>query len=65
MNHARSLAPDLVLGDFSHFWVYAVGPVAGSMLAVGLAHILRGPGGHDALAAGAAQGDPDPAEPNT
>jgi aquaporin Z len=65
MNPARSFAPDLVLGDFSHFWVYAVGPVAGSMLAVGLAHILRGPGGHDTLATGAAQGDPDPAEPNT
>ena len=65
MNPARSFAPDLVLGDFSHFWVYVVGPVVGSMLAVGLAHVLRGPGGHDALAAGAAQGASDPAEPKT
>jgi aquaporin Z len=65
MNPARSFAPDLVLGDFSHFWVYVVGPVAGSMFAVGLAHILRGPGGRDALAAGAAQGASDPAEPKT
>jgi aquaporin Z len=65
MNPARSFAPDRVLGDFSHFWVYAVGPVAGSMLAVGLEHILRGPGGHDALAAGAAQGASDPAGPKT
>ena len=65
MNPARSFAPDLVLGDFSHFWVYVVGPLAGSMLAVGWAGILRGPGGHDALAAGAAQGDLNPAEPKT
>ena len=62
MNPARSFAPDLVLGDFSHFWVYVVGPVAGSILAVGLARILRGPGSHDALAAGSAQGASDPAE---
>ena len=50
-----------VIGDFSHFWVCAVGPVAGSMLAVCLARILRGPRGHDSQAAGAAQADPDPA----
>jgi len=56
MNPARSFAPDLVLGDFSHFWVYLVGPLAGAMLAVGFAHILRGRGGHDSLAARAAQG---------
>jgi aquaporin Z len=57
MNPARSFAPDLVLGNFSHFWVYLVGPLAGAMLAVGFAHILRGPGGRDFLASRAAQGD--------
>ena len=46
----------LVSGDFSHFWVYLLGPVAGAMLAVGFARILRGPGGHDPLASRAAQG---------
>jgi aquaporin Z len=56
MNPARSFGPDVVLGDFSHFWVYLAGPFAGALLAVGLAHILRGPGGHDSLASRAAQG---------
>jgi len=56
MNPARSFGPDVVLGDFSHFWVYVAGPLAGAMLAVGFARILRGPGGHDSLASRAAQG---------
>ena len=63
MNPARSFAPDLVLGDFSHFWVYVVGPVAGAMLAVGLARVLRGPGGDDLVAAQAAQGKPGDGPP--
>jgi aquaporin Z len=45
MNPARSFGPDLVLLDFSHYWVYLVGPLAGAALAVGCAWILRGPGG--------------------
>lgn len=45
MNPARTFGPDLVLGDFSHFWVYLVGPLAGAALAVGVAFALRGPGG--------------------
>ena len=45
MNPARSFGPDLVLGDFSHFWLYLVGPLAGSVLAVAFAWILRGRGG--------------------
>jgi aquaporin Z len=59
MNPARSFGPELILGDFSHFWVYLVGPVAGAMLAVGFARILRGPAGHDPLASRAAQGASD------
>ena len=55
MNPGRSLGPDLVMGDFSHFWVYLVGPVLGALLAVGAAHALRGRGG-DAVAERAAQG---------
>jgi aquaporin Z len=58
MNPARSFAPDLVLGDFSHFWVYLVGPFAGALLAVACSRVLRGPGGHDPLASRAAQGAP-------
>ena len=56
MNPARSFGPDAVLGDFSGFWIYLVGPMAGAVVAVGLARLLRGPGGHDSLAAHAAQG---------
>jgi aquaporin Z len=59
MNPARSFAPALVLGDFSHLWVYVAGPLAGAMLAVVFARILRGPAGHDSLAARAAQGASD------
>jgi aquaporin Z len=45
MNPARSFGPDLVLGDFTSFWVYIAGPLAGAVLAVGAAYVLRGPGG--------------------
>ena len=55
MNTARSFGPDLVLWNFSHFWVYIVGPIAGALLAVGIAYILRGRGG-DVGGLAAAQG---------
>ncbi len=45
MNPARSLGPALVLGDWSSWWAYLAGPVAGALLAVGAAAILRGAGG--------------------
>jgi aquaporin Z len=45
MNPARSLGPALVLGDWAAWWAYLIGPVAGGAIAVGIAYILRGPGG--------------------
>ena len=45
MNPARSLGPALVLGDWTAWWAYLAGPAAGAVLAVGIAWILRGPGG--------------------
>jgi aquaporin Z len=61
MNPARSFAPDLLVGDFAHFWVYLVGPVAGALIAVACAWVLRGPGG-DIGGLTAARGMLDPAE---
>jgi aquaporin Z len=56
MNPVRSIAPDLVRGDFSHAWVYLVGPVLGALVAVAFAVALRG-GGGDGAAIRAAKGD--------
>jgi len=63
MNPARSFGPDLVRGDFSSYWVYLAGPLAGAAIAVGIAFVLRGRGG-DAGGLAAARGAlEDPAEP--
>src|SRR6476620_9349095 len=60
MNPARSLAPMLVGGDLSNYYIYLIGPIIGAMVAVGFEYILKG----KATAAGAeaAQGilDEDP-----
>src|SRR3954468_1077859 len=58
MNPARSFGPDLALADFSHYWVYVVGPLCGALVAVAFAWVLRGPGG-DAGGLAAARGEFD------
>lgn len=55
MNPARSFGPDMALLDFTNYWAYVVGPIAGALIAVGIAYVLRGPGGGKSGAA-AAQG---------
>ena len=61
MNPVRSLAPDLVRGDWGTTWVYIVGPLVGALLGVTFEWMLKGP----PTAAGriAAQGTPDPDPP--
>ena len=45
LNPARSLGPALVKGDWTSWWAYLAGPVAGAAIAVGIAFVLRGRGG--------------------
>ena len=66
MNPARSFGPALVSGDWSSYWVYLIGPLAGAALAVGGAWILRGGGGDPiSYAAGSGVLDKGALRPNT
>jgi aquaporin Z len=55
MTPARTFGPDLVGADFSAYWVYLAGPIAGGAAAVLCGFVLRGRGGGKA-GSGAAQG---------
>ena len=55
MNPVRSFGPALVSGDFSSYWVYVLGPLAGACVGVACAYVLRG-GGGDPVAYAAGSG---------
>jgi aquaporin Z len=57
MNPTRQLGPVLVAGNFAHLWAYMTGPFVGMLFAVGIAFLLRGPGGRDVQGPVMAQGD--------
>ena len=42
MNPARSLAPDIVRGQFTTWWIYLVGPLLGATVAVAIEWLLKG-----------------------
>jgi aquaporin Z len=42
MNPARSLGPDIISADFTGWWVYIAGPVAGAVIAVIIITAVRG-----------------------
>jgi aquaporin Z len=42
MNPARSLAPMLVGGDLTNYYIYLIGPLLGAMAAVAFEYILKG-----------------------
>jgi glycerol uptake facilitator-like aquaporin len=56
MNPARSFGPDVAISNLSTWWVYLIGPVAGAVMAVGVAYVLRGPA--KAQEAAASEGTP-------
>ena len=42
MNPARTLGPDIVGGDYTGWWIYIAGPVAGAIIAVLIIGAVRG-----------------------
>lgn len=66
MNPARSLAPDLVRGDFHTTWIYLVGPAVGALIGVAFEWILKGkPTAAGRIAAQGTLGIDDPAGSDT
>jgi len=58
MNPARSIGPALVAGRVEDLWIYLVGPITGSAVAVCLTQLPHGSPPADEKAVEAAQGEP-------
>ena len=41
MNPARSIAPAIAIGNYSHLWMYIVSPIIGMLSAVGVWRVLK------------------------
>ena len=52
MNPARTLGPDIVSTDFTGWWVYIIGPVAGAAIAMVIITAVRGLPDKEELEAG-------------
>jgi hypothetical protein len=66
MNTVRSLAPDLMRGDFLTTWIWVVGPFVGALIAVAFEWTLKGkPTAVGRIAAQGMLGFDDPAGPDT
>jgi len=44
LNPARSFGPALAAGEWSDFWIYVIGPLAGAALGAGAYEVIRTPG---------------------
>jgi len=44
LNPARSFGPALAAGEWSDFWIYVIGPIAGAALGAGAYEVIRTPG---------------------
>jgi aquaporin Z len=65
MNPVRSLAPDLVRGDFHTTWIYILGPIVGALIGVAFEWILKGrPTAAGRIAAQGTLGFDDPTRPD-
>ena len=59
MNPARSFGPALAAGEWSDFWIYVAGPVAGAALGAGAYQLVRGASVGGEAAAGQREGQID------
>jgi len=57
MNPARAFGPYLALGDFTHFWIYVVGPVFGMLAGAATYRFTHAPAAGDETGGGGGTGD--------